>query len=140
MIFSGNVRPKKSRMPVQATIRRLFLTWALHQHQLADTHDFSALRSSMSGFPADTTSFGLTNNFSTVAPFMLCSALTGISSFIASRIDTICSMSILSPSWTSIFQTLAFNGASMGMMFGSGVDRNFVSFVLLTDLETRQLR
>jgi hypothetical protein len=77
------------------------------------------LRRSINGLPACTTSFGLTNTFSTTHPAISSSALTGISSFIASRIVTTFSFSILSPSLISTFHTLALSGASMGVISGS---------------------
>lgn len=103
---------------------------------------YFARRRSIRGFPAWTTSFGFTNIFSTLAPAILCSALTGISSFMASKIETICSSLMTSPSLTSTFQTLAFNGASTAMISGSVRDRirQFVSFKTThANIESRNL-
>jgi hypothetical protein len=80
---------------------------------------YFGFRSSTNGLPACTTSFGLTKTFSTTHPVISSSDLTGISSFIASRIVTTFSFSILSPSLISTFQTLALRGASIGVMSGS---------------------
>lgn len=55
---------------------------------------------SINGFPASITSFGFTSNFSTFMPTMSASALTLISSFIASRITTIWSSFSSLPSST----------------------------------------
>lgn len=69
--------------------------------------------------PALTTSTGLTKTFSTVDLGMLSGTSTLISSFIASRIETVCLAEISSPSETCTFQTFEAVGASMTVMFGS---------------------
>jgi hypothetical protein len=78
-----------------------------------------SFRSSTNGLPACTTSFGLTKTISTTHPVIWSSDLADISSFIASRIVTIFSFSILAPSLISTLHTLALRGASIGMMPGS---------------------
>lgn len=64
---------------------------------------YFGLRRSIKGLPACTTSFGLTETFSTTHLAIPSSALMAISNFIASRMLTTFSFSTLSPSLISTF-------------------------------------
>jgi len=70
----------------------------------------SRFRTRATGSPAFTTSFGLTNSFSTLDPASSSSARTAISNFIASKIVTTSFALSSSPSLATTFQTLAFSG------------------------------
>lgn len=91
-----------------------------HEIDLSLLQDVPALfRTRIILFPASTTSFGLINTFSTVAPSTAGSARTVISSFMASRTVSVCSVLITSPGLTWTFQTLALRGDSTLWICGS---------------------
>lgn len=76
-------------------------------------------RSSIKRSPALTTSPGCTRTRSTTASECSAGTSTLISSFIASRIDTVCPDDTFSPASTSTFHTFEAVGASMLLIAGS---------------------